>query len=115
MVADLVKKIKNGKGFVVSEGTLNPVDLICTYYDLLVKYKINPSMQVEIRKLLKIDNKVNASYEYFNGRIKKVNTDNISDYVNLDIYDYFNSIAPKGYYFGSHEGDGACVGWFMME
>ena len=34
---------------------------------------------------------------------------------NEDLYNYFNSIAPEGHYFGSNEGDGACIGFFKSE
>lgn len=31
------------------------------------------------------------------------------------VFELFNRFSPRGYYFGSSEGDGACIGWFKYE
>lgn len=31
------------------------------------------------------------------------------------IWDYLNSVAPEGYYFGSHPGDGSDIGFWPVE
>jgi hypothetical protein len=32
-----------------------------------------------------------------------------------DLFDRLNDFAPEGYYFGAHEGDGACFGYWQVE
>lgn len=36
-------------------------------------------------------------------------------YLNEDIWDYLNGVAPKGYYFGAHPGDGSDYGFWKVE
>jgi hypothetical protein len=48
-------------------------------------------------------------------------TETFSQYINLktddieEYFDFFDSIAPNGYHFGNHIGDGACYGFFPAE
>lgn len=42
-------------------------------------------------------------------------SDEASFLLNEDIYEAMDALTPDGYYFGSHPGDGACIGYFKSE
>lgn len=94
-------------GYVVSEGTLRPQDLIPKYLDALRElapaayqqcmmpgcgFPMVPSYALE-----------DESAEWW---------DNDAHYVMEQLSDALSEYAPEGYYFGANEGDGACIGFF---
>jgi hypothetical protein len=48
----------------------------------------------------------------YHGHLKITDEDNASYLFNETVFNFLNSICPKGYYFGSSEGDGALFGFF---
>lgn len=112
---DLQRDICKKGGLILSDGTLNLEHLLPKAHDLLRDYNINPSLRKEIRKLFVVrgwENGDDMWTHVYHGRVRIKDDEQASYLWNEDVYNYFNNIAPNGYYFGSLEGDGACIGWF---
>lgn len=127
----LQRTICNDEGFIFSDGTLNLQHLLAKAYDLIFEYKLQLKDAWFSKKEIiehfvpsKEDSIVNPNEslflqqyygeielkEYRHGDIA------ISPYTTWDdICTFFERIAPTGFYFGSTEGDGACIGWFKLE
>lgn len=100
------------KDVVVSEGTLSLNDLIPRFADFLESQKPHWAGS----------NLVAREYEALIKRCREVDLQHtdLSDggqvYEVVDLYealtDALDAIAPDGYYFGPHEGDGACIGFW---
>lgn len=131
----LQKDIRNNGGFILSDGTCNLQHLLPKAYDLINTYNLrNGRCGIGDLKTSIIEcfrNKENkqpnigktsnmmflAQYygeislvDYRHGDIQ-LDPSHVWD----DCENFFNSLAPNGYYFGSSEGDGACIGWFKYE
>lgn len=118
--------VRNGEGFILSDGTLDVVALLCKAHNLMASYNIDyrkgksKSLRKDILKALGLPasgkEKVSAFEAYYYGRIQpKASMEELGYLWNGDVFNMFNMISPKGYYFGSHPGDGACIGWFKVE
>jgi hypothetical protein len=135
----LQKDITGTNGaYVFSDGTLNPQHLLAKAYDLLVTYGIEEAkhgigdLKTSILEVFKPDT------DYYGTMQDVIAGDNslfscqyhsrceLIEYRHGDIaldphnvwdaaYSFFEGLAPAGYYFGSQEGDGACIGWFHHE
>lgn len=118
--------IKNGV-YILSDGTLNMDHLLSKAHDVIKEFHManeNPQLIVNIYKVFSCDKEdLNAIYEhglffaqYYNMCKIKDELITEADYIwNEDIYNLFQSVSPDGYYFGSSDGDGACIGWFKCE
>jgi hypothetical protein len=124
--------------YVISDGTLNPQHLLAKSYDLLVQWGIEDAkhgigdLKTSILEVFK------PNTDYYSTMQDAIAGDNslftsqyhsrceLIEYRHGDIalsphdvweacYSFFQNIAPDGYYFGSQEGDGACIGWFVYE
>ena len=58
-------------------------------------------------RMLDLEHSPNRVTDYLN--------EQFSMWLNEDIYAAMEEIAPEGYYFGSSEGDGACIGYWPIE
>lgn len=124
---DLQRDIRNSGGFILSDGTLDVSDLLAKSYDLMIAYNLRPNIYgytqeksifqeiVETLNATKLSIPRLTTEVYYNRA--KVSKDKEEQAYMLweDITDYFQEIAPSGYYFGASEGDGACIGWFKFE
>lgn len=117
--SDLQRDIRKSGGFILSEGTLNLEHLLAKAYDLIVpRYQIRSGFKLadEIAKVLNYKGgSPYASQESYYGNLKIIDMETASYLWNEVVYNFFNELSPKGYYFGSHMGDGACIGWFKVE
>jgi hypothetical protein len=129
----LQEVIINNGGFILSDGTLNLQHLLPKAYDLLSNYEIDkPELKQEILDCFEleyygadkefskeqfIDKELSLFVEQYHGDAELMDDkQELASYLwNEDIFNLFNNIAPTGYYFGSSEGDGACIGWFKFE
>ncbi len=75
-----------------SEGSLKLDDIVAGIRNLIPKKLLK-----EFNTAMALDNEEEAGYIY------------------EDIYDYLNDICPDGVYWGSTEGDGACMGFWEIE
>jgi len=73
------------RNYTVSEGTLRTEDLIEAFEDFL--------------------NSLNIPFE----------KEPHDEYYLEHLDDQLNELAPEGYYFGAHPGDGACLGFWSIE
>jgi hypothetical protein len=123
-IKDLQKDIRKKQGYIFSDGTLNLTHLLPKAYDLLVSYNMRTNLKQEIESVFTATEKANNKFEilptfinqyYSHVEIPDNKMEDASYLWNEDIFNYFNNISPSGYYFGSSEGDGACIGWFKSE
>lgn len=125
--ADLQKAIKENEGIILSDGTLNLEHLLSSAYDLIVSYNLkgNPNSHIQTKTIRNdilecfvIDGDFMKSNESLWRKVyySEAKINEKAPYSPYDVWDdvesYFQSLAPDGYYFGSLEGDGACIGWF---
>lgn len=137
---DLQREIVESDGaYIFSEGTLNTQHLLAKAYDQLVAYEIEdaphgigdlkssilevftPSQDSGYVSMQEVLDRSNGLFEaQYLGRCELI------VYRHGDIaldpsdvweaaFSFFESVAPEGYYFGSHEGDSSCIGWFRYD
>jgi len=114
---ELQKYIRNREGLILSEGTLRPEDLLSTVYDFLQSWGIRFNKK-DILDLFELDKQTDSLSEavYWNKARLKPNIEEIDAWETFhEFFDFLNELAPAGYYFGSHPGDGACIGFFRDE
>lgn len=113
-IKDLQKDIRKEEGYILSDGTLNLTHLLPKAYDLMLSYNLQTNLKKEIESVFTA---LPTFHNQYYGETEIIE-DKMEDAVylwNEDIFNYFNNISPNGYYFGSSEGDGACLGWFKYE
>lgn len=110
----LQKIIRDGKGFILSTGTLNLEHLLPKAYDVIISYRIYSLYPLahKIAEVIKYKGGVPASTACYYGYTEISNEEEAGYLWHEDVFNMFNELAPKGYYFGSQEGDGACIGWW---
>ncbi|NMA49529.1 MAG: hypothetical protein GX947_07150 [Tissierellia bacterium] len=106
----LQKGIIEKDGIILTEGTLNPEHLLPTYYDFLVKYNINELAD----KIKAVFSEEPTTYNSYYSITEMTCNSEEAHYLLEEIYDFFNEIAPLGYCFSSHVGDGACFGFWKI-
>lgn len=138
---ELQKNIVQNHGYIFSDGTLNLLHLLTKAGDLIdgynLKAKITKYWTPRYRDFLKQFQPTEYANEYepdimhqlakrkkslymaqYYGLIELI-PDGQVEYGHYHLWDdfesYMNNIAPSGYYFGSSDGDGACIGWFRYE
>jgi hypothetical protein len=109
----------NNEGFVLSDGTLNLQHLLPKAYDFLKNNELNDKLRKEILSVFDVDGVIDeglfAKQYYGEASIPQDKEQEANEIWNEDVFNYFMEISPKGYYYGSQEGDGACIGWFKDE
>ena len=88
----------------VSDGTLRPEDLVPVFADEYVRLGGNAGKVRSFYKHVK---------EYHMTHFIHF-TDNLQWDLE-ELFDLLNGLAPEGYYFGAHEGDGADFGFWKTE
>ena len=121
---ELQKDIIENDGWILSEGTLRLEDLLCKCYDAIIAYNLNSRVDAFITKKENLRDDIRELFEgeptFYNsyyGRCSLIpeREDDACQLLGNEIWDYMNGIAPEGYYFGSCEGDGACIGFFRYD
>lgn len=86
----------------VSHGTMRPQDLIPSFLEVLEEFEHPkaPAFREEWEKIEKEEDWWGESCGYL---------------LNEDMFDAMNELAPEGYYFGSHPGDGSDYGYWEEE
>lgn len=122
------KWVTGNEGVIISDGTLNLEHLLPKVFDLLVTFDLNSDLQREILTVFEIDEGEEVTIgddvyivglfekQYWgNARLDDHFLEDANAIWNEDVWNYFNEIAPDGYYYGSNEGDSACIGIFKDE
>lgn len=115
---DLQRDIRNNGGLILSDGTLNINHLLAKSYDLMSHYNLRTNIYGEILETFNISKLGAPSLmtEVYYGRAEIPREKEEYAYMLWeDITNYFQELAPSGYYFGASEGDGACIGWWFYE
>ena len=96
------------KGYQVSTNTLITSDVINAIGVFLISVR-----DLEIRK------KSEKLFEKYLDNLKSINPNEYvalnTEFLNDDLWIFMNGIAPEGYYFGSHPGDGSSYGFWEIE
>ena len=121
------KIVRSSQGYILSDGTLKVDDLLLAFHQFAIRHNL--------RSAKKLVSQVESLFEYtcnlqtnlrehfsFLHRLGKVrlkddyeSLESASYLLNEDIFQYMDDIAPKNYYFGSQEGDGALIGFWKVE
>lgn len=122
---ELQNDIKRNNGYILSDGTLNLQHLLPKAYDLIITYNLRGYRELlaEIRSCFVIQE---DTFHTIDGGLFRLQyhgmasleeslMERASDIWNESIFNVFNELTPNHYYFGSSEGDGACIGWFQNE
>lgn len=116
--AQLQSDIRKLEGLIFSEGTLDTKYLLCRAYDFLKHYKIHDrGLKKKIAKCVGLPpDCFTATHAYYYNQLnpKKYNQE-VADELWEEACYLLDSLSPAGYSFGSHEGDGSCIGWFKYE
>lgn len=97
------------KGATISDGTLRPQDLIPIFLsvaDEIAKDRVTVLLD---------------SYGYTRETDWEAETETeekaemLSEFLNYDLWEILNDIAPTGTGFGAHPGDGACYGFWIVD
>ena len=106
----------------VSHGTLRTRDLLQRFTIALtavVNLLTTPETEgfveivvnrVQLANIKKFIDSTDPSDGYFEDN--QEHQEEASQWIDL-LYDYLNGFAPEGWYFGSHEGDGSCFGYWQ--
>ena len=113
-ITELQKDITERNGLIFSTDTLKIDDLLTSVYSFLKAREINQYLQDTIAEIF-TEEPTNENYCYCRTELKPETEDEASYILNKTVWNFFNEIAPDGYYFGNTEGDGSCFGWFLLE
>lgn len=134
----LHKDIRSHGGYILSDGTLNLLHLLTKAGDFIAGYNLahkNKSVkalyldivgcfkqvaQINEQDIISRLKKYHTTFRHhqYHGNIELKTYDEQEWHPNLiweDFETLMEQIAPKGYYFGYSEGDGACIGFFKYE
>lgn len=126
---ELQKAIRSGVGLVFSADTLNINHLLAEAHDLLKGYSLRPNTYgyIQTKSIAQEIKEVFAfkeGYQYAGSLVEAIyysyaeiprESEHDAHMLWNDICGYLDDISPAGYYFGSQEGDGACIGWWKLD
>jgi len=95
-----------GEALIVSEATLHSFDLFRKFRGILAWLSPNTHMPVELYRSIPKSALKDRSHEFWRSN---------EQWVIHWLFDALQAIAPKGFYFGAADGDGACFGWWKLE
>ena len=105
-------KFQLGVGGTVVEGTMQAQDVLPAIMDVLVEH--HPEAHQEIVGI--VYGEFNTTYTELRGQPRHPawETEFMGWLLNEVAWEAMNDIAPKGYYFGAHPGDGADHGFWQL-
>ena len=100
-------------GMELSNATMRSEDLIPNFMNFLQSIKDDCEIQKEVDEIQKeVDSLRLEEHPGYGEYYKNEDLEQASWILNEDIWDLLQEIAPEFTYFGSHEGDGACYGFW---
>lgn len=102
----MAKLSRDWVGESVSHGTMREEDLIPAFEAFLEAQGIDLST---------LDRPTEAIERLFDGEMTDADWESVSWYLNEELFEAMNDIAPDGCYFGSHPGDGCDYGFWQDE
>lgn len=118
---DILNGVTRHGGFILSESTNNGVHLLAKIHDLLKEYGVKPELRVAIKNMFIVQGWKDGDdlwTHVYHNRLRTLNTLNedgqykLDELWNKDVSNYLDELSPEGYYFGTHEGDLSCYGWW---
>ena len=125
--------VTKNEGYLFSDGTLNNLHLLTKAYDFIDLWELESPRITELKQdILKCFKSTNEDdinensslyMQQYYSQIELKTYEEMQDEYGWtdsdvwyeDIHNFFQSISPDNYSFGSSEGDGACIGWFKFE
>ena len=101
------------EGWIVSNATLRTEDLIEAFSNEL-DYRTFPVTDLVFEARVWLEGQ-EAYWENFPDVCGSLTYEEAGMEIVNDLIDRLTSLAPEGLYFGAHEGDGACFGWWRVE
>ena len=121
MTDSIAVKTVNFTG-TVSEGTMRPQDVLPAIMGVLAEYRPSAFNMIQYELAFGDDTRFTqcqASIVYSemcrNDNHPYWDSEDVSWIINELAWDAMNDIAPEGYYFGSHPGDGSDYGFWQCE
>jgi hypothetical protein len=108
---NLTKYIKTHGGFVMSEGSLRMEDLLSAAYNVMNVFKFGSLLCSEIECVFDGDVPTPSNVFYGTSKIHSEESE-LNQELWDSVYVLFEEICPDGFYFGSQDGDGACIGFW---
>lgn len=100
------KPILGEKNESVSWCTLKTDDLLSVFVPYLLEHKHEKAREI---------NREYRKYLTNNGEIKQKYEEQADMLLQETVFDAMNDLAPEGYYFGSHPGNGSDFGFWELE
>lgn len=117
-IASARERIAEQEGFIVSSGTHRLASLLASTHDVVKNIEGMEALTEEIARAIHIEPGENAELLDYQGKVHLGSTENeerVNYLWNETVYHAMNELAPKGYYFGSHAGNGSDIGFFLDE
>jgi hypothetical protein len=107
----LESALSENHNLVVSEGTHESYDLFAAYGRAMAAYAPEAHQQMFCPQGMTPD----YLRAFEEGRSAEYWDSEDAGYIVDEMAEALDGVSPDGYYFGAHEGDGACMGWFETE
>jgi len=112
--------IGKNEGLILSTDTLNLEQLTISGRDFIIYNEIEEGYSIVKAINVLFDENENYMEQmyplYQRGMVKDTFNDDEMEQMEYlwheEIYELFNDVCPGGHYFGSTDGDGACIGFF---
>jgi hypothetical protein len=117
MKTALVEKVQEfilaHDGFIVSTDTLRTEDLLGSVYNFLGRFIHYEDARKVCEEIAGYFTEEPTPFNRYYGRTELKDLESATEYYQDTVFNMLNEIAPEGYYYGSTEGDGACIGFFQ--
>ena len=108
----MLKKDFVDDGIIISVNTLKTRDIISKVGDFLDSIIYSEATNIkEIERMVERINCLLDTYKTLEDEEFEQEED-VKWFYNYELLEFMQELSPEGFYFGSSEGDGACIGYF---